>query len=152
MEVLLQNFSCITWQMLVMWAIGGTLIYLAIVEEMEPTLLLPMSNLLEKLAYIIVPAGKETAKTVELDERLLATPSIALGQCCNLVVKMAEETAAGIRMSLNALLRADVAEAEAIRAAEASVDHYEDVLGTFLTKLAPAQYERGQPCFPRKTG
>ena len=42
MEVLIQNFQYITWQMLVMWAIGGTLIYLAIVKEMEPTLLLPM--------------------------------------------------------------------------------------------------------------
>ena len=42
MEVLIQNFSYITWQMLVMWAIGGTLIYLAIAKQMEPTLLLPM--------------------------------------------------------------------------------------------------------------
>ena len=42
MEVLIQNFSYITWQMLVMWGIGGVLIYLAIVKEMEPTLLLPM--------------------------------------------------------------------------------------------------------------
>ena len=102
-------------------------------------LLLPLSDLLEKLAYVIVPEGKETAKAVELDERLLATPSIALGQCYNLVVKMAEETAAGIRMSMNALLHADVTEAESIRASESSVDHYEDVLGTFLTKLARAQ-------------
>ena len=42
MEVLIQNFSNITGQMLVMWVIGGVLIYLAIVKEMEPTLLLPM--------------------------------------------------------------------------------------------------------------
>ncbi len=42
MEVLLQNFAYITWQNLVMWGIGGVLIYLAIVKEMEPTLLLPM--------------------------------------------------------------------------------------------------------------
>ena len=42
MEVLLQNFAFITWQMLVMWVIGGGLIYLAIVKEMEPTLFLPM--------------------------------------------------------------------------------------------------------------
>jgi len=42
MEVLIQNFSYITWQMLVMWGIGGLLIYLAIAKEMEPTLLLPM--------------------------------------------------------------------------------------------------------------
>ena len=37
MEVLIQNFSYITWQMLAMWAIGGALIYLAIAKQMEPT-------------------------------------------------------------------------------------------------------------------
>ena len=42
MEVLIQNFSYITGQMLVRWGIGGVLIYLAIVKQMEPTLLLPM--------------------------------------------------------------------------------------------------------------
>ena len=42
MEVLIQNFYAITWQQMVMWAIGGCLIYLAICKEMEPTLLLPM--------------------------------------------------------------------------------------------------------------
>ena len=42
MEVLIQNFGFITWQMLAMWAIGGVLIYLAIARQMEPTLLLPM--------------------------------------------------------------------------------------------------------------
>ena len=36
------NLTNITWQMVVMWAIGGVLIYLAIKKEMEPTLLLPM--------------------------------------------------------------------------------------------------------------
>jgi len=42
MEVLIQNLSYITLPMLVMWGIGGMLIYLAIVKKMEPTLLLPM--------------------------------------------------------------------------------------------------------------
>ena len=42
MQVLLENFTFLTWQMLIMWAIGGTLIYLAISKQMEPTLLLPM--------------------------------------------------------------------------------------------------------------
>ena len=42
MEVLLQNFQYITVPMIIMWAIGGVLIYLAIAKEMEPTLLLPM--------------------------------------------------------------------------------------------------------------
>ena len=42
MEILIQNFAFITWQSVVMWIIGGILIYLAIAKEMEPTLLLPM--------------------------------------------------------------------------------------------------------------
>ena len=42
MNVLLQNFANLTWQQVVMWLIGGVLIYLAIKKEMEPTLLLPM--------------------------------------------------------------------------------------------------------------
>ncbi len=36
------NFTNITWQMVLMWAIGALLIYLAIKKEMEPTLLLPI--------------------------------------------------------------------------------------------------------------
>ena len=42
LSVLLVNFQYIEWQNLVMWVIGGVLIYLAIAKEMEPTLLLPM--------------------------------------------------------------------------------------------------------------
>ena len=101
-------------------------------------LLLPASGVLERLAYLIVPEGKETAKTVELDERLLATPSIALGQCHQLTMKMADETVSGFRMSLQALASGDLSDAERIRAIEKNVDHYEDVLGTFLTKLGRA--------------
>jgi oxaloacetate decarboxylase beta subunit len=41
-EILIQNFANIEWQHVVMWLIGGILIYLAIAKEMEPTLLLPM--------------------------------------------------------------------------------------------------------------
>lgn len=102
-------------------------------------LLLPMSGLLEKMAYVVVPEGKELAKTVEIDERLLATPSIALGQCHNLVMRMAEETVSGVRMSLNALINGSFSDAEKIRVIEKEVDHYEDVLGTFLTKLGRVQ-------------
>ena len=42
MEVLYKYLLEITWQQLVMWAIGGLLIYLAIAKKMEPSLLLPM--------------------------------------------------------------------------------------------------------------
>ena len=42
MEILYQNLLDIEFQQIIMWLIGGGLIYLAIAKEMEPTLLLPM--------------------------------------------------------------------------------------------------------------
>ena len=42
MEFILENLAEIGWQQIVMWVIGGLLIFLAIKFEMEPTLLLPM--------------------------------------------------------------------------------------------------------------
>ena len=42
MEILYENLLAMDWRYLVMWAIGGILIYLAIKKEMEPTLLLPI--------------------------------------------------------------------------------------------------------------
>ena len=42
MEFLLEGIMSITWKTLVMWALGGLLIFLAIKKEMEPTLLLPI--------------------------------------------------------------------------------------------------------------
>lgn len=42
MMELFDNVWEIQWQMVVMWIIGGILIFLAIKKEMEPTLLLPM--------------------------------------------------------------------------------------------------------------
>ena len=42
MQILYENILELTWQQVVMWIIGGVLIYLAIKKDMEPTLLLPI--------------------------------------------------------------------------------------------------------------
>ncbi len=42
MNFLIETVAQITWQQVVMWAIGGLLIFLAIKKDMEPALLLPM--------------------------------------------------------------------------------------------------------------
>lgn len=42
MEFLTEAISLITWKTVLMWAIGGVLIYLAIKKDMEPALLLPI--------------------------------------------------------------------------------------------------------------
>ena len=42
MSFLLDGIMAVTWQQLVMYAVGALLIYLAIKKEYEPALLLPM--------------------------------------------------------------------------------------------------------------
>jgi oxaloacetate decarboxylase beta subunit len=41
-NALFGNVANLTWQMVVMWIVGGVLIYLGIKKQMEPTLLVPM--------------------------------------------------------------------------------------------------------------
>ena len=102
-------------------------------------LLLPASSLLEKLAYKLVPEGKKPEKVVELDERLLATPLFAVEQSSHLAVKMAAESFEGFRLGIKAITDYTPEIAERIRQIEDNTDHYEDVLGTYLTKLSNHQ-------------
>ena len=101
--------------------------------------LLPASSLLEKLAYKLVPEGKTPEKLVELDERLLVTPPIAVEQSCHLASKMASEAVEGFRLAIQAIGNYTPELAEKIRQIEDDTDHYEDVLGTYLTKLSQSQ-------------
>ncbi len=104
-------------------------------------LMLPMAGLLEKLACRIVPdTSKATERNSELDERLLSTPTIALGQCGKLTMKVSERVADGLYASLDILNYGfDKAKTELVKAVEGETDHYEDILGTFMTKLSQHQ-------------
>ena len=102
-------------------------------------LLLPMSSLLEKLAIKLVPDTDKKETIVELDERLLATPPIALERCNSLVCEMAELSVNALINSIGMLKKYDSAMAEEIRHAEEKADHYEDILGTYLVKLSGYQ-------------
>ena len=101
--------------------------------------LLPASSLLEKLAYKLVPEGKAPEKVVELDERLLATPPVAVEQSSHLAAKMASEAFEGFHLSIQSITDYTPEIAERIRASEDNTDHYEDILGTYLTKLSNHQ-------------
>lgn len=102
-------------------------------------LLLPASSLLEKLAYKLVPEGNGPEKIVELDERLLATPAVAVERSCQLAHKMAKEAIEGFKLSIQAINGYSPDIAERIRKIEDNTDHYEDILGTYLTKLSKNQ-------------
>ncbi|MGN1418527.1 MAG: Na/Pi cotransporter family protein [Acutalibacteraceae bacterium] len=102
-------------------------------------ILLPMSSLLEKLAIKLVPDTSKKEVVSELDERLLATPPIALERCNTLVCEMAELSVSALKNSLNMLHKYDASFADEIRKAEEKADHYEDILGTYLVKLSRHQ-------------
>ena len=102
-------------------------------------LLLPMSSVLERLAVKLVPDSDKKEKVAKLDERLLATPPIALERCNELVREMAEISVTSLKTSLNMLTGYDSDTADKIRKSEDKVDHYEDILGTYLVKLSRHQ-------------
>ena len=77
-------------------------------------LLLPMSSLLEKIVYKLVPETKQPDEIEELDERLLATPTIALQQCYNVAKKMANEAVEGFRLAISTAHKYDAEKAEKI--------------------------------------
>ena len=99
-------------------------------------MLLPFSSSLEKLVCHLVPDSKTAEKKVELDNRLLATPPVALQQCGNVIREMAEVSIRAFKNALRALNDPSPELAESIRADENLSDHYEDVLGTFLIQLS----------------
>lgn len=102
-------------------------------------MLLPAGGLLEKLAIRIVPdkGGKE--QPVELEERLLITPSVALGRCRAVAGEMARCAGEALHMALTTFENYSPELAESIRENESRCDRYEDELGTYLVRLSAQQ-------------
>ena len=100
-------------------------------------LLLPLSGMLEKLALWIVPETKKgEEQTTLLDERLLATPPLALERCHELVTRMAEDAGAALKASLDTVKKYDPQAAWRIREDENRTDQYEDAVSTYLIRLS----------------
>lgn len=102
-------------------------------------ILLPMASLLEKLACALVPDSKTTEKQTELDERLLATPAVALDHCRKYAVEMASSACNALINSIDSLFNYDSKIANKIRDTEEITDHYEDIIGDYLVKLSSHQ-------------
>ena len=104
-------------------------------------LLLPCGGLLEKLAVRLVPDGpqEKAEQPVELDERLLATPPLALQQCRAVAEEMAACAAEALNRGLDAFSAYTPELAEGIRRDEKRCDRYEDALGTYLVRLSTQQ-------------
>ena len=99
-------------------------------------LMLPLSNQLEKLVRTLVPDGKQPEVASELDERLLATPPVALERCKKVAAEMANSSVTALEDGITALTNYTTELAKQVRTAEDQTDHFEDILGTYLVKLS----------------
>ena len=103
--------------------------------------LYPFSNQLVKLAEFTIPEKEEKAPALEyenisIDERFLERPAFAMELCRGKVREMAQITQQAILTSLDVLYSYDEEKAKEVIRLEHVVDHYEDVLGTYLVKLS----------------
>ena len=101
-------------------------------------LLLPFTRQLEKLAYLVVreDESEKKEKFAFVDERLLATPSVAIAECANKTVDMARLAEKTILRSLTLLEKYDEKTAAEVIENEDRLDLYEDQLGTLLVRLS----------------
>ena len=96
----------------------------------------PFTRFLEKLACITVRDTEEKEHYEMLDERLFATPSVAVDRSKAVTEKMAEISATSIKDSFSLLDSFDSALCDRIIQDENKVDKYEDKLGTYLVKVS----------------
>lgn len=106
-------------------------------------LMLPLTGFLEKLVNRLIPDGVEAEESIELDERLFGTPSIALERCHDVAVELANTSVSAMKQGVSIFEKYSLALAEEIREKEDLTDHYEDILGTYLVHLSARQISEG---------
>ncbi len=98
--------------------------------------LMPMNGLLVKLAYLFIPAEHTPQKEELLDERLLATPAVAVQRAHEIAGEMAADASRAMHLAMNLTKRFDASVMEQIVELEDKTDRYEDALNTYLVKLS----------------
>lgn len=119
-------------------AAGVAMIHTAI-NFAAALLLLPFSKPLIKLTKLTVRDSAQPTRFQKLDERLLATPSIALSNCEEVVGEMATISVEAIQDSLRAFEEYNDELAERIHEQEHLADQYEDHIGSYLIKISGHQ-------------
>lgn len=100
-------------------------------------LLFPFTKRLEQLAIACVRDKGRNDRFSILDERLLATPSVAIEKSRELTVRMGEMSVGSVRSACDMLLqRSTESGYDRILQSESAVDEYEDKLGTYLLRVS----------------
>jgi len=98
--------------------------------------LLPFSKRLVALANFVIKEGSTEEKHVLLDERLLVSPSIAIGQCKIKTVYMANQASKAFLQSIAVFDKYTEEDKDEIKAVENELDELEDELNAYLIKIS----------------
>ena len=108
-------------------------------------LLLPLRNVLEKLAYMTIRVDDEEKALMErqsvnefalLDDRFLESPSLAVEHCKTVIGNMADISRESLFTALGLIGNYDENKALYVGELESRVDKYEDELGTYIMKIS----------------
>jgi phosphate:Na+ symporter len=99
-------------------------------------MLLPLSNVLVKLATISIKEKPGKEEEWPLDERFLDLPAFALEQCRNVIERMATLSRDTLLMALGTIEKYDDKVITKVIENEDEIDKYEDRLGTYLVQLS----------------
>lgn len=99
-------------------------------------ILLPFPKQLEKLAMLMVKDDASEDTYSFLDERLLQSPSFAINECEDLVMKMAGTAHENVLGAIGLLYKYKQTQADLIEDNEDILDRSEDKLGAYLVKIA----------------
>ena len=101
--------------------------------------LLPMHKLLEKLAYLTIPAEPVHQTPILLDDRLLATPAVAIQRAHEIGAKMASASLEAMELAASLTREFSEEGLARVKALEEETDRYQDALGSYLVKLTGQQ-------------
>ena len=102
---------------------------------------LPLAGLLEKLVVRFVPErpGDAAARPVILEEHLLDTPVIALGQTKREIIRMAKTAKKALMRSVNGIINNDRTDLESVRQIEDFIDGFQLQITSYLSALSRRQ-------------
>lgn len=100
-------------------------------------LISPFYKQLAKLSTLIIKDTKDDQETSTLlDDRLLETPSVAVGRATQVAASMAELSTKALHDSVSLFDNFDSKLADSIRDIESKVDSLEDAIGSYLIKVS----------------
>jgi phosphate:Na+ symporter len=120
---------------------GGIANFHTVFNVVSVLIFLPFTGMFEKLAVSIIREPKNTKKlpteenTVTLDNRLLMSPSLAIGQAMHTLLSMANLAKYNFSSVRGLIDNFDSDEADVVKQNSAAIDRMEDGLNSYLVKI-----------------